>query len=392
MGKLWALVQTLWSYPTMLYAKGSLKAARVFRPVQTYFSTPLSFRSNFSFICLGAKDSHLLETLIQSFVSFQEHTGLQLRLIADQTAVEKRVMTPSAACLTVNNGDFNRLFGTLRLAEGEALSRLGVVVHTYAKSTIAKLPFRWSNESHNGLPVDSVRSREKLLEKSSYPRIVSHLRDMGLCAFDVSEGQRCQHKLLFVSDVHSIRPNTVLDTQTLRKRSQCPYLIQQVRGRTDIIIVANRYADAVYFTKYQVKVAIEVKTPELIKKLDACLREIAVQLVGLNTENVERTPVVLLTNLEGIHYVLYLTMGPEPDKELTYKMHVLQFKTFELALEFALIQSEKEPISAFFGKKATPPPSENSDASDENERDDGADLYDTTGLEVTFLCIFIAFL
>ena len=325
-----------------------------------------------------------LEALAEKMVSFQEHTGLQLRLIADQTAIEKRVLTPSAACLTVNNADFTRLFGVLRLAEGEALSKMVDFVKTSVPSSLSKLSFKWTAQPN----VSNNKGKEKSLEKVSYPFVVAYLKKLGLSACDVSEGQRCQQKLLFVSDVHSIRPNTVLDSSTLRKRSQCPFLIQQVRGKCDIVVVAAQYAKAVYFTKFQVRVAIEIKTPELMMKLDACLRECAVQLVGLNTENVERTPVVLLTNLEGKNYVLFLTMGPCPASELKYTMHILRFITFELALEFALLQSEKQPISTFFGKRPTPPPSEVSEASEDYEGDaDDAEIgsYDTEDLKVS-LC------
>lgn len=302
-------------------------------------------------------------------VSFQEDMAdkqasidQKLRIISDQTAVEKRALTPSAACLSENAADFTRLFSLLRLAEGPKLS---TVVNLFQQGdlqhNLPKFSFKWKDatfgKDEGPCDMDDVVVMEKILERSSYVPLVNYLLSQSLYALDVSDGQGCQEKNLFDSDIFTIRPNIVLDTVTLRKTSQCPFLIQKVRGRTDVVVIDARYVGAAYVTKFQVRVAIEVKTIKQMNHLDACLREAAVQLVGLNTENIERSPPVLLTNFAGRHFVLYLSLGPSPEVRLEYKLHIDRFDTFEHALAFSLLRGDLPPITSNFGRRATPPPS-----------------------------------
>jgi hypothetical protein len=304
-------------------------------------------------------------------VSFQEKivTSIdqKLRILADQTAVEKRILTPSNGCLSENSGDFTRLFSLLRLAEGPLLSALVEPFQGDLPHDLPKFTFKWKADPILSETMADVAVQEKVIERSSYLPLVQYLSEQSLHAVDVSEGHRCPNKNLFDSEVHTIRPNTTFDTKMLCKVQQCPFFIQQIRGRTDIVIIDERYASATNVTKFQVRVAIEIKTVNQMNKTDACLREAAVQLVGLNTENIERTPPVLLTNLCGRHFVLYLSMLPNPDVHLVFKIHIIQFDTFEQALEFSLRRGDLPPITSYFGRKPTPPASVGSEGSKEEE-------------------------
>lgn len=297
-------------------------------------------------------------TFNEGLASTQIAIDQKLRIICDQTAVEKCILTPSAACLSANEKDFTRLVTLLRLAEG---SRLSEMIENFEEEPLPQLPkfaFKWK--------MDAAEGEENSLERKSYRPLIQYLESLSMCALDVSEGQKCQKKNLFDSEVHTIRPNTMLNTVTLTKTSQCPFLIQHLRGRTDVVIIAEQYATAIYVTKFQIRVAIEVKTVALMNSIDVCLREAAVQLIGINVENIERSPPVLLTNLVGRHYCLYLTCSDSPELHLVYKMRIIKFETFEDALSFALQRGDLPPVTANFGRRSTPPVSEAGEGSSTN--------------------------
>lgn len=305
---------------------------------------------------------------IEGLASTQIAIDQKLRIISDQTAVEKRILTPSDACLSANTSDFTRLVTLLRLADS---ARLSEMIENFAEEPLPQLPkfaFKWKTPAVDAAEgeITPAANKEKSLERQSYRPLIEYLESLSMCAVDVSDGQKCQGKNMFDSEVHTIRPNTILNTVTLMKTSQCPFLIQQLRGRTDVAIIAEKYAAAICVTKFQIRVAIEVKTVALMNSIDACLREAAVQLIGINTENIERSPPVLLTNLVGRHYCLYLTCGDSPEVHLEYKMRIIQFETFEEALSFALQRGDLPPVTAHFGRRPTPPASEAGEGSSTN--------------------------
>lgn len=318
-------------------------------------------------------------------VSFMQTLLLDVKDLKQQTKIAFKSVTPSAACKSENNAEFTYLFDSLKLAYGPNLSELVV---QYAGPELVrhanrKFIFKWraedaqstSNDESSAKAVEIaldeeeeveevVDKNDKILEKTSYGPLMQYLQSLGLRSADVSEGERCQNKNLFNSDVFTLRKGTAVSSATLRMTAQAPVFIQNIHGRTDIIILRDGFENAPVYHKAHVRVAVEVKTVKGLKLTDGALREAAIQLVGLNAQNCEVTPVVLLTNFARKHYVLYLTMGDDPERDLKFELHIVQFKTFESALEFAEDQSLHEPISVHFGRKPTPPASV---AGDEDE-------------------------
>ena len=313
-------------------------------------------------------------------VSFMQTALFDMKDLKQQTKIAYKSFTPSAACKSENNAEFTVLFESLKLAYGPRLSELvrhyeGPELVRYAER---KFNFKWGAKADvqntskpDDIAVDEeqdvelvVDKDDKILEKTSYMPLMQYLKSLNLHSADVSEGVRCQNKNLFNSDVFTLRKGTAFSSATLRVAAQAPVFIQNIHGRTDIIILRNGFVDAPVYHKAQVRVAVEIKTIKGLRQADGALREAAIQLVGLNTQNCEVTPVVLLTNFAHKHYVLYLTMGSDPEHNLKFDLHIVQFVTFESALEFAEDQSVCEPISVHFGRKPTPPASVASDEDD----------------------------
>jgi hypothetical protein len=318
----------------------------------------------------------VLEQMEKS-VSFMQTTLFDMKDLKQQTKIAYKSFTPSAACKCENNAEFTVLFESLKLAYGPYLSELvlqydGPELLRYAGR---KFVFKWgaktdaSNDTDSNAKPDDIGVEEeeevelvvekddKILEKTSYKPLMLYLKSLNLDSADVSEGVRCQNKNLFNSDVFTLRKGTAFSSDTLRVTAQAPVFLQNIHGGTDIIILRDGFVDAPVYHKAHVRVAVEIKTIKGLKQVDGALREAAIQLVGLNTQNCEVTPVVLLTNFAKKNFVLYLTRGSDPERNLKFNLHIVLFKTFESALEFAEDQSVCEFISLHFGRKPTPPAS-----------------------------------
>ena len=74
---------------------------------------------------------------------------------------------------------------------------------------------------------------------------------------------------------------------------------QNIHGRTDIIIFRYGFENVPCYHNAHVRVCVEIKTIKGhdikgLKMADSALRDAALQLAGLNTQNCEVTPAVLL--------------------------------------------------------------------------------------------------
>jgi hypothetical protein len=138
-----------------------------------------------------------------------------------------------------------------------------------------------------------------------------------------------------------------------------------VRGRTDLVVLFD--------AKWRVgkrnnRYFIEIKTKKGFK-LEPCLREAVVQLIGGNAANPFHSPPVLLTDLFSNHYVLFITMVGDPKVELKFELNVFKMDTFGSAIAFVEEKTlTKEPITRDMARKPTPlssPPRKDDDDDDE---------------------------
>ena len=300
--------------------------------------------------------------------------ALDIKDLKQQTSAVYKNFTPSSALKSENNNEFVKLFSTLKLAYSPALSTMSqnYVGPNLVRYAQRRFNFKWADSSKpatiDGDEVEedndeainntvNVDTENRILEKTAYKPLMQYLESLNLPCADVSDGERCLERNLFHSDVFTLRKSTAFSTATMRLKAQAPVFIQTIKGRSDIIILSDKFLDQRIYHKAHVRVAVEVKTIKGLKNVDGALREAAIQLVGLNVNNTEATPVVLLTNFTKKHFVLYLTLSSYPEENLSYNLHIVQFKTFESSLEFAEIQSLLEPISSYFGGPPTPPAS-----------------------------------
>jgi hypothetical protein len=178
----------------------------------------------------------------------------------------------------------------------------------------------------------------QLQETDSYPAVqtfVSKCLTGNLRCAVVGNGEHLglTGGLLFEQTIWSLRSATGVHGEDL-------YLRGSVRGRTDLIVYDDRgqklrQKDAV--GRNQVRMAIEVKLLSAMATpagLAGCQREAICQLIGLNVDNAECAPPVILTNLAKTHKVFYICRIS--DSPLLFCICVQHFTSLSKALMVAL--------------------------------------------------------
>eukprot|EP01038_Epipyxis_sp_PR26KG_P017685 gene17685-24628_t len=184
------------------------------------------------------------------------------------------------------------------------------------------------------------------VEVESYELLIEYLKGVGFNAFDVHKGKSLPSGNLFHASVHSF----VADT---RKRQ----LVFHVKGTSDIIVLHEKVVKLNLMRRRDILMAIEVKTVSAMGgNLNECLREAVIQLVGLNCANIQRSPPVLLTNLVGRHFVLYLE---QENKDSDIMLKVVKFKSISHALSRCVQIYSRNAITCDWGRSQSP---DNSDA------------------------------
>mmetsp|Transcript_37241 Transcript_37241/g.93517 ORF Transcript_37241/g.93517 Transcript_37241/m.93517 type:complete len:284 (+) Transcript_37241:719-1570(+) len=141
-------------------------------------------------------------------------------------------------------------------------------------------------------------------EAASYGELCSFLQKRGFDAVVIGNGEGLPNRLLFSTYAHSMR------RQVATVKGQTVYTGMRVYGRTDLVILDDRGGQG-EVSRQRVKLGIEVKPADKIGRCEdasnPASREAATQLIGLNINNMYNTPPVLLTNLQKIHWVFYIS-------------------------------------------------------------------------------------
>jgi hypothetical protein len=208
--------------------------------------------------------------------------------------------------------------------------------------------FKW-RESR--VPADLVA-----LERTSYGDVVGFLRGLGLAAVDVSNGDHCPERLLFLKDIYTLRQQ-----DPFKHRGQHVTKIHTVSGCTDIVVLSRDFMGQGHtrIMDWMVTVLIEIKTvPGMKGSASNCRREAVVQLIGMNAANPTHSPPVVLTNLTKQHFVLYLERLPADEYPFEFEIRERPCSSFAAAVHFALAVAAREPITRDFSRSTTPPTSE----------------------------------
>ena len=214
--------------------------------------------------------------------------------------------------------------------------------------------FEGTLERSNELDFSYNWTKGQSEESDSYEPLMKHLTDKGLSVVCVDGGQGLPDGLLYHEEIWSLKQNTSLRSEDLRKTSSEPMFKYTICGRTDLVRV--RYQGD-FLGKFNNQYLIEIKRVEDFVIEDS-LREAVLQLIGCNVSNTFHSPPVVLTNLAKYHFVLFITLDGDPTVALKFKLNVLKMRTLGDAIAFVEEKTASfKTVTQHFGRKPTPPSS-----------------------------------
>ena len=217
-------------------------------------------------------------------------------------------------------------------------------------------------------------------ESASYAPLLNHLLEHGICAVNISEGQGLPGALLYHEEIWTLKRNTSLRSEDLRKTGEAPIFKYILQGRTDLV---RKKHSADPLGKSNNRYFIEIKRVEDFV-LEDSLREAVLQLIGGNASNSFHSPPVLLTNLAKMHYVLYISLVGDPTVELKFKLNVVKMPFFGAALAFVEeLTADMRSVTLHLGRKPSPPssPPKAKDTSEPNDDEDITERFGNASLE-----------
>jgi hypothetical protein len=186
---------------------------------------------------------------------------------------------------------------------------------------------------------------------SYYEPLLKHLSDNGIFAQRVDAGQGLPDGLLYREELFTLKKNTSLRSCDLRKSGEEPVFRYILAGRTDLVAKFNQDEP---LGKFNNEYFIEVKRVSDFVEEDA-LREATLQLIGGNASNSFHSPPALLTNLNKMHYVLFISLEGDPTVELHFKLNVIHLTTFGDALDYVeKLTTRKKSCTLHLARRPTP--------------------------------------
>lgn len=205
--------------------------------------------------------------------------------------------------------------------------------------------------------------REDYNESQVYAPVVQFLKGLDLVAHTVADGQMLPDKLLFDEEVWTLRSK-----DPFIKGQDVKYL-RRLRGRTDVVVLTEDFPrihrnDTIL--RSHVEILIEIKTPLTMGPTDS-LYEGMLQLIGANVSNSLRSPPVVVSNLTGTHYVLFLTRETSAAQPHYYLINQMLCASFGAAINFALSVAKRDSCTEHFcrGTSREPTPDNSPPASPE---------------------------
>ena len=278
-------------------------------------------------------------------------------------------ITPSDAGSSSKNDDarnaYTRLLECLRLNEPscEALDEID------DKGNFKFFSWKWPSSSSKNVEVSAPsealsslnlvdapqvskeNAKDSIKENLSYEPLLLYLQSHRetVHSANVADGKRIESKRLFNQDIYSLRSKAGVSARDEGENVLLRYLVS---GATDIVVLNSTVP--VRIGRHNVKFAVEIKTPSMLQasKYQGPLREAIVQLIGLNADNLNNAPPVLLTNLVNFHLILHLTMSSE--NPLCFDIIPQKCANIQSALNLALKLSELPAIGRNFARAPTP--------------------------------------
>ncbi len=87
------------------------------------------------------------------------------------------------------------------------------------------------------------------------------------------------------------------------------------------------------------------------------LREGVLQLIGLNVQNVYVSPPVIVTNLNGKHFLLFISKEDKGEHSISFRLNIRRYTSFAQVVFHAQLHSDGPCVTQLFGSPPTPVPS-----------------------------------
>jgi hypothetical protein len=198
-------------------------------------------------------------------------------------------------------------------------------------------------------------------ETSSYEPLQLFLNSKGIHTRIVGSGSGLSRGLLYEVDIYSLKQRGI-SSEILRTTDQEPKLIFKLSGRTDLVTLVNPENPII---NGNVKYFIEIKTVQGFNN-KASMREAILQLIGGNVGALYHSPPVLLTNLNQLHFVLFITQVDD-DIIFYHKLNVLKMDSFSEAVTFLENHTKVlKSVTRNFARMPTPRPSRTVNESSES--------------------------
>jgi len=210
-------------------------------------------------------------------------------------------------------------------------------------------------------------------ETDSYEPLKQFLRTKNIFAEIVGSGNGLPGGLLYNVDIYTLKPYKNISSVALSETNQAPRLIFKLKGRTDLVVL-RKENDVI--CNMNIKYFIEIKTVKDFNDKTS-LKEAILQLIGGNVGSLYHSPPVLLTNLQGIHYVFNIIQVDDVDFN-KYSLKTAKFNTFGEALSYVeAMTATLRNVTRDFARMPTPRPSVSSNNNNEENDLGKNELIDT---------------
>ena len=264
----------------------------------------------------------------------QKRVGFAVKTITDALPPNFEIIVPSEDCKTDKSNKYRALMRALRLPEDNDVHSLSDSIESLPDAN--DFSFNWHGQ----------------LEKASYGPFIIFLKEkFRFNAVDVSEGQGLPDRLLYITDIYTLRPNLSTLTSDLRKAVLEPRFKFRIRGRTDIAV----YKPESVISHGDLEILFEIKRPFTTPtEINRGLREGVLQLIGCNADNNYASPLVIVTGLCKTHYLLYLERCENPEIELRYYLRVKVCASLVKLIQCAQVVLKRGCVTTHFASPPTP--------------------------------------
>ena len=263
----------------------------------------------------------------------QKRVGFAVKAMTDALPPNIGFVEPSEDCKTEKSGKYRALMRALRLPEDNNVAMLAQNIGPSTMET-KECTFDWG--------------RGDVAESKSYKKFRKYLsKEFNLNAVDISEGQGLADKLLYVSDIYTLRPRLNDLTVDLKKYALEPQFRFRLRGRTDL----GAFIKGGILSVTDLLIGFEVKPKKKfsgVPDINRALREGVLQLIGCNADNHYTSPVIIVTAFTDKHYLLYLDISPNPTVELRYYLRVKFSTSLATLIAYALSVTKRGCVTARF--------------------------------------------